>query len=101
MWVVTFFDLPTETKEHKKAYRHFHNFLLSDGYVMLQFSVYARACPTFEAAEKHSTRVESKLPEEGQVRILQLTALQYARMKCFFGKNVGETEREPLQLAFF
>lgn len=101
MWVLTLFDLPVMTKQQRTQYRRFHDFLLSDGFQMLQFSVYVRPCPTFEDAEKHGRRVEDKLPPEGQVRVLILTSLQYARMKCFFGEMKGPPETEPAQLSFF
>ncbi len=101
MWVVTFFDLPTESRAQRKEYRRFRERLLRDGYVMLQYSVYARPCATHEQAEKHSDRIEAKLPPEGQVRVLALTSQQFARMKCFFGERTVYPEKEPEQLEFF
>lgn len=101
MWVLTLFDLPTETREQRKEYRRFRDRLLQDGFVMLQYSVYARPCPTHEDAEKHALRVENWLPPEGQVRVVSLTSQQYARMKCFFGKRTIHPEKEPDQLRFF
>lgn len=101
MWVVAFFDLPTETKAHKTAYRRFREFLIKDGYLMLQFSVYARPCSTMESADIHSERIENRLPKEGEVRVLVLTALQYSRMRVFFGKTIRDPEKEPLQLTIF
>ncbi|KXK13943.1 MAG: CRISPR-associated endonuclease Cas2 [Fimbriimonadaceae bacterium] len=101
MWVLALFDLPVETKVQRKAYRRFRDRLLGKGFVMLQYSVYARPCSTHEAAEKHSQFVESHVPPEGQVRLLSLTSQQFARMKCFFGKLPSAPEKEPEQLSFF
>jgi len=101
MWVLALFDLPTETKVQRTQYRRFRERLLRNGFVMLQYSVYARACSTHEDAEKHSNRVEAQLPTEGQVRVLALTSQQYARMKCFFGELAVKPEKEPDQLSFF
>jgi CRISPR-associated protein Cas2 len=42
MWIIVMFDLPTDTKEARKAYHEFREELLNDGFTMLQFSVYAR-----------------------------------------------------------
>ena len=47
-WLVVFFDLPTTTPEDKKNYQYFRKALLEDGYTMIQYSVYARACVTQE-----------------------------------------------------
>ena len=40
MWVLVFFDLPTDTKKERKASADFRKKLLSDGFVMFQFSIY-------------------------------------------------------------
>ena len=101
MWVLALFDLPTETRSQRTEYRRFRERLLSNGFVMLQYSVYARPCPTHEDAEKHALRVESQLPPEGQVRVLSLTSQQFARMKCFFGERTVFPEKEPDQLSIF
>ena len=36
------FDLPTDTSVHRKAYRDFRKFLLVNGFIMLQESVYVK-----------------------------------------------------------
>jgi len=101
MWVLIAFDLPIETRNQKRAYRQFREFLLSDGFIMLQYSVYARPCPTSENSELHMKRIENKMPDEGEVRLLSLTAMQYAKMRCFYGKKEGNPEQPPDQLSFF
>ena len=42
MRVMCFFDLPTETATEKRAYRQFRKNLISNGFEMLQYSVYVR-----------------------------------------------------------
>ena len=42
--MIVFFDLPVQTKTERRHATAFRNFLLKDGYHMLQFSVYARVC---------------------------------------------------------
>lgn len=44
MRMIVFFDLPVQTKTERRYATTFRNFLLKDGYHMLQFSVYARVC---------------------------------------------------------
>lgn len=101
MWVLTMFDLPTETKLQKREYVRFRNKLLTGGFVMLQYSVYARPCPTHEEADKHTERVADWLPPEGEVRVLALTSQQFARMRVFFGESERRPEDGPDQLSFF
>ena len=98
MWVFVFFDLPVGTKTERRLATRFRNFLKDDGYMMLQFSVYARVCRGEEAVEKHVGRVTRNLPTKGSVRALQVTDKQYARMRLLLGE-AGKNERvAPLQL---
>ena len=46
MWVVAMFDLPVETQQNRRDYARFRKALLKDGFMMLQFSVYARYLPS-------------------------------------------------------
>lgn len=87
MWLFVFFDLPVGTKTERGAATRFRNFLKNDGYMMIQFSVYARVCRGEEAVEKHITRVTKSLPNKGSVRTLQVTERQYGRMKLLIGER--------------
>ena len=69
MWVLVFFDLPTETKKDRKTYAEFRKNLQRDGFTMLQFSIYVRHCASSENAAVHIKRVKSMLPEFGKVYI--------------------------------
>ena len=73
MWILVFFDLPTETQKDKKAYTLFRKNLQKDGFTMFQFSIYVRHCASYENAEVHIKRVKSFLPEFGQIGILCIT----------------------------
>lgn len=101
MWVFAMFDLPTDTKEARKAYHDFRAALLGDGFTMLQYSVYARHCATEENAEVHDKRVRARLPPDGEVRLLTVTDKQFERMKVFHGKTRKATEKAPDQISFF
>lgn len=91
MWLLVFFDLPVGTKAERAAATRFRNFLKDDGYVMLQFSVYARVCRGQDAVDKHVGRVAKSLPRRGSVRALAVTERQYARTKLLLG-TAGKTE---------
>lgn len=85
MWLFVFFDLPVGTKDERRAANRFRNFLKGDGFLMLQFSVYARVCRGEDGAAKHVKRVTTNLPQIGSVRALQVTDRQYGRMKLMLG----------------
>lgn len=40
MRILIFFDLPTETAKDRKTYSKFRKFLIKEGFVMMQESVY-------------------------------------------------------------
>lgn len=86
VWLMVFFDLPVGTKAERRAATRFRNFLKDDGYMMLQFSVYARVCRGEDAATKHVARVTSNLPQQGSVRVLQVTDRQYGKMRLLRGE---------------
>ena len=67
-WLLVMFDLPVLTKEQRKAASDFRNDLLDDGYFMVQFSVYARACPDPDRMDKHRERLKKLIPPAGNVR---------------------------------
>jgi len=101
MWVLVFFDLPTETKKQRKSASRFRKELLQDGFTMFQFSIYMRTCPSRENAEVHSKRVKKSLPEHGHVGILKITDKQFAMMELFYSREVTEKPEVVQQLQLF
>lgn len=101
MWVLVFFDLPTDTKKERKAAADFRKRLLSDGFIMFQFSIYMRHCPSAENAAVHVKRVKSILPPLGQVGILTITDRQFGAMELFTEKKVQKPPTEYIQLELF
>ena len=97
MWVITLFDLPTETAKDRRAYTQFRKALLKNGFVMLQYSIYARHCASNEHAVVHVKRVRCALPSKGEVRILRITDKQFGRMEVFAGTKRTPPESGPMQ----
>jgi CRISPR-associated protein Cas2 len=101
MWILVFFDLPTETKKDRKAYALFRKNLQQDGFTMFQFSIYVRHCISQDNAATHVRRVKSFLPEFGKVGILCITDKQFGNIELFFGKKVQEVQSPIQQLELF
>lgn len=87
MRILVFFDLPVVQKKDRKEYQQFRKFLLNDGYIMLQYSVYSRICNGTDGVNKHMIRLKGNLPPRGSVRYLQVTEKQYSEMKFLVGKE--------------
>ncbi len=101
MWLFAMFDLPVKTKQDRRDYTRFRTALLRDGFSRLQYSVYARYCPSEEASEVHRRYLEGMPPPDGQVRLLAVTDRQFGKMDIFFGKTRKKTEEPPRQLMLF
>ena len=101
MWVLVFFDLPTETKKDRKIYADFRKKLLADGFAMFQFSIYLRHCASMENADVHIKRVKKILPEKGHVGVMSITDKQFGMMEIFYGRSPAEAVEVPQQLELF
>lgn len=84
--MLVFFDLPVKTARQRRVATGFRNFLLKDGYYMVQYSVYARVCNGTDAVEKHRIRLKAYTPENGSVRLLVITEKQYEMIEILVGK---------------
>ncbi|MBO4687031.1 MAG: CRISPR-associated endonuclease Cas2 [Clostridiales bacterium] len=78
MRLIVFFDLPAITLEGRKAAARFRRFLIKQGFVMLQCSVYMRTVHNSEESEKYVAKIESGRPKEGDVRCLKISEFQYS-----------------------
>ena len=101
VWLFAMFDLPVKTQTQRRRYSRFRKLLLSDGFCRIQYSVYARYCPSEEAASAHKEMVREGLPDEGQIRLLSVTDRQFGKMENYVGKKRESTEEAPRQLMLF
>ena len=102
MRMIVLFDLPVTTKAKMRAANQFRQFLLKDGYQMLQLSIYTRIIKGRDALEKHHKRLVTHLPEEGSIRCLSITEKQFASMEILVGeKKTQEKKVNSNQLLLF
>ena len=101
VWLFAMFDLPVKTRAQRRRYARFRKLLLCDGFCRMQYSVYARYCPTEEASAAHRNFVRDGLPNEGQVRLLAVTDRQFGKMDNYVGKKCQDAEQAPAQLMLF
>ncbi|MCH7400297.1 CRISPR-associated endonuclease Cas2 [Belliella kenyensis] len=101
LWVLVFFDLPTETRKDRKVATSFRKKLLDDGFAMFQFSIYMRFCASRENAEVHIKRTKKNLPPKGKVGIMSITDKQFGMMEIFYGTKQQDTEPPSQQLELF
>ncbi|HJH61253.1 MAG TPA: CRISPR-associated endonuclease Cas2 [Bacteroidetes bacterium] len=101
MWVLVFFDLPTETKKDKKSASEFRKKLVKDGFTMFQYSMYVRHCASMENADVHIKRVKSSLPDYGDVGIMCITDKQFGNIELFSCRKEKSVNAPGQQLELF
>ncbi len=92
MRVIVMFDLPVTTEKERKIATKFRNFLLDDGFIMMQYSVYSRICKNNDDLGKHINRIKANAPKNGNVRLIQLTEKQYNNIIMFSGTKSFEED---------
>lgn len=98
MWLFAMFDLPVVTATDRRNYARFRKKLLEEGFMMLQFSVYARYFPSEEASKGHRRRIRAALPPGGHVRLLHVTDHQFGKMEVYISQKREKPEEPPAQL---
>lgn len=101
MWLIVFFDLPTETSKDRKRAALFRKRLIEDGFSMFQFSVYMRHCASRENADVHTKRVKSFLPPKGFIALFRITDKQFSMIEIFHNREVAEKPKMHQQLSLF
>jgi len=85
MRLILFFDLPVKTKKERRVYTKFRKYLISKGYLMLQYSVYSKIFANRDSVANHTSMLRKECPKKGQIRILMLTEKQYSKMEVILG----------------
>lgn len=101
MWVVLFFDMPTDTKADRRYYTVFRKKLLKNGFGMFQFSIYVRHCMSRENAQKHMKYVKDNLPPKGHIVMMMITDKQFGMMEVFYGPKAQKPPPASTQLEMF
>lgn len=105
-WILAMFDLPVMTDEERKQATRFRSDLLDNGYVMIQFSVYARPCVSYEQMESHIAKIKAYIPCAGNVRLMFMTDEQWKKSYTVVGPNYKQGTRAenpeiPKQVMFW
>ena len=79
------FDLPTETSMERRHYRWFRKYLIDDGFVMMQESIYTKICLNLHAVRQVELNIEKNKPPKGLVQVMSVTERQFASMKLIVG----------------
>lgn len=87
MRLLLFFDLPMETAKNRHDYAVFHKFLVKNGFIMMQKSVYSRLVVNNVTSVAVKEKVAKNLPPEGIVELLEVTENQFSRIEYLVGEK--------------
>lgn len=101
MRVLVFFDLPTETNEDIRQYTRFRKYLIGQGFIMVQKSVYSKIALNGVASNTVIANMRKNLPKSGLVQTLIVTEKQYQSIEFMVGEGQKETVDSQQRLLVF
>jgi CRISPR-associated protein Cas2 len=90
MRIMVLFDLPTETAANRKNYTRFRKFLIKNGFMMMQESVYVKLALNQSAVTAAVENLKKNKPPEGLVQVLTITEKQFSKMEIITGAISGD-----------
>lgn len=87
MRMILFFDLPTLSSKHQKAYRVFLKNIKKNGFYMLQESVYVKMALNQQVVDSTMNKLKEYTPDEGNILVLTITEKQFSAIKILIGET--------------
>lgn len=87
MRLLVFFDLPTETSKDIREYSKFHKFLIKNGFIMMQKSVYSKLVINNVTSAAVKIAISKNVPPVGIVEMLEITENQFSRIEYLVGEK--------------
>lgn len=90
MRIIVFFDLPTITLEDRRNYTKFRKFLIKNGFIMIQESVYSKLITSPSVGNSVKNMIEKNKPQKGLIQFLTVTEKQYNKMEYVVGEYTSD-----------
>ena len=87
MRLLIFFDLPVETSKNRRDYQVFRKFLIKNGFIMMQKSVYSKLVTNNVVSQAVKDKINKNLPPDGIVELLEVTDNQFSRIEYLVGSK--------------
>lgn len=100
MRMILMFDMPVDTAEERKAYRKFRNFLINEGFIMHQFSIYSKLLLNNSANNAMIERLKTHNPKKGNITLLTVTEKQFSRMIYLNGEQNTSVANTDSRIVF-
>lgn len=86
MRTIVFFDLPTIYLRDKKNYLKFRKYLLNEGFIMMQESVYSKLVLNSQQSSLLVDRIRKNAPGKGLIQVMTITENQYSKIEYIIGQ---------------
>lgn len=97
MRILIFFDLPTETPKERRTYSKFRKLLISEGFIMMQESVYTKLALNNSIVNSVKEKIYKNKPPHGIVQLLVITEKQFSDIEYITGNSsssvINDVER--------
>lgn len=90
MRIIVMFDLPVTTASDRREYTRFRKYLIKNGFLMMQESVYCKLAQNSTAADLIVQNVKKNKTISGLVQTLRITEKQFSRMEYIVGEKTNE-----------
>lgn len=90
MRILLFFDLPVTTTENRREYTKFRKFLIKNGFIMLQESVYMKMALNQTIVNSVVNNIKNNKPPDGVVQVIVITEKQFEKMEFITGQFASE-----------
>lgn len=98
MRMMIFFDLPTINQSDRREYRKFRKFLINEGFIMMQESVYSKILLNSTTLNSMKNRVEKNKPKKGLVQALVITEKQFSSIAYIVGENTSKIKSDDSRI---
>ena len=88
--IIVFFDLPVSTAQDRREYSRFRKFLIKNGFMMIQESVYCKLALNATSQASVLNNIRKNKPPKGVVQILSITEKQFSRIEYLVGEYNGD-----------
>ena len=90
MRIMVFFDLPVTTSSDRREYTRFHKYLIKNGFIMMQESVYTKLALNAIVGNAIIANVRKNKPLAGLVQLLMVTEKQFSKIELILGELQSE-----------
>lgn len=85
MRTIVFFDLPNIYLRDRKNYLKFRKYLLNEGFIMMQESVYSKLILNSQQSSLLVDRIRRNAPKKGLIQVMTITENQYSKIEYIIG----------------